>query len=149
VQRPNNPAPKILSGKRVNDGGFTLIETIASIIIILVAVVGLFAIFTNSIASRNTAQPFEVAVGTQYVQEKLEMIYANKRNPRPNPTLVGFDNIPLGTTNEIIGNGYTRVTTVGQWSVDTDTDNYKQVTVQVLHNGALVAQGVVLVARYQ
>ena len=127
--------------------GFTLIETIASIVIILIATVGLFIIVTSAIAPTETPQPYETATGTQYVQEKLEMILADKRNPLSSK---GFNNIDTAHyPSENLGNGYARATTVGAWAVNTDTSLYKYINVQVTHNGVLVAQGALLVASYQ
>ncbi len=121
--------------------GFTLIETICSIVIISVAVIGLFAIVTNCVVSNNTPQPFEIAVGTQYVQEKLERIYAEKRSHGMAFTDINTSRYP----DEPLGNGYTRTTKVDAWPWDADV-NYKRISVQVSHNGTHVADGVLLVA---
>jgi Tfp pilus assembly protein PilV len=141
MKRPINPAPTGFPCKRANERGFTLIETALSIVIILIAVIGLFAIFTNSIASRNAPQSFEIAAGIQYLQEGLERVYADRRNPDRGFSYVATSgNYP----NETLGNGYARTTVIADWtSVD-----YKQVTVTVTHNGATVASGVLLVANY-
>ncbi len=125
-------------------GGFTLIETVFAIMIILIAVVGLFAIFTNAVAPSNAPQPYEIAVGIQYMQEGLERVYADRRNLSR-----GFSYItPANYPNENLGAGYSRTTTIGAWPVDTDTATYVQVTVQVSHNGRTVAQGATLMANY-
>lgn len=132
--------------KRMTEGGFTLLEIIMSIVIMSIAVTGLYAIVTTSIASRNAPQPFEITIGTQYVQDKLEKIYADKRNPSSSR---GFANIDTAHyPGETLGNGYTRTTTVGAWSVNPDTNAYKQITVQVLHNGVTVASATTLVTKY-
>jgi prepilin-type N-terminal cleavage/methylation domain-containing protein len=139
---------KRVSGRllRLGQGGFTLIETVVSVIVILIATAGLFAIFTTSITPRNTPQPFEIATGAQYVQEKLEMVLGDRRNPSASK---GFANIDTAHyPSETLASGYSRTTTVGSWPVNTDTATYKQITVQVTHNGSVVAQGVLLVASY-
>ena len=126
--------------------GFTLIETTFSIVIILIAILGLSAIATNSLSPSNAIQPAEVAMGTQYVQEKLEMVLSDRRNPSSSK---GFDNIDTAHyPGENLGGGYARTTAVGAWSVNTDQAIYRQITVQVSHNGTLVAQGTLLVADY-
>jgi len=136
----------LIAGKRIKDGGFTLLELIMSIVIISIASVGLFAIFTTSIVSRNAPQPFEITVGTQYVQEKLEKIYADKRNPSSSK---GFTNIDTAHyPPETLVNGYTRTTTVGAWPGNTDFAAYRQITVQVLRNNVIVASATTLVTKY-
>ena len=121
---------KRVSGRllHLGQGGFTLIETVASVIIILIATVGLFAIYTTSIAPRNTPQPFEIATGAQYVQEKLEMVLGDRRNQSGSRgfTYISSANYP----SETLTAGYSRTTTVGSWPVNTDTATYKQITVQ-------------------
>ncbi len=128
-----------------DQAGFTLIETIISIVIILIAVTGLFAIFTTSIASRNTPQPYEITIGTQYVQEGLERVYADRRNPARGFTYIVQANYAAEPS---LGSGYGRTTTIGAWPVNTDQKTYKQVTVQVTHNSLTVATGVSLMANY-
>lgn len=143
---PTQDVPRRLC--RCSDSrGFTLIETVISIVIILIAVVGLCAIVTTSIAPSAAPQPAEVAAGTLYVEEKLETILGDRRNPSASK---GFGNIDSAHyPGESMGSGYTRTTTVGSWPVNTDTTTFKYVTVQVTHNGRLVAQGALLVANYQ
>ncbi len=129
----------------MNRRGFTLIETVISVVIILVGVIGLFTVITNSIAARNAPQSFEIAAGAQYVQEGLERVYADRRNPDR-----GFDYIIPGNhaadpTPPL--NGFTRTWTVEPWGGQPQTE-YRQVTVTVSRNGRVVATGALLVAAY-
>jgi len=125
--------------------GFTLIETVVSIVIILIAVVGLSAIFTTSIAPSAAPLPTEVATGAEYVEQKLEMILGDRMSPSKGFSTISTANYP----GETLGNGYTRTTTVDAWPVNTNTNTYRRITVQVLHNGRTVATGVLLVSNYQ
>ena len=143
------PARKKDRGRRLRpgQGGFTLIETIAAVVIILIATAGLFAIVSNSITPKNSPQPMEITTGAEYVQEKLEMVLGDRRNQSGSR---GFDYIRSANyPSETLGSGYSRTTTIGAWPGNTDTTTFKQVTVQVTHNGTVVAQGVLLVANYQ
>lgn len=139
---------KANGNKGINTGttraGFTLIETIISIVIISMAVIGLFAVFTTSIASRTGPQPFEIAVGAQYVQEGLEKVYADRRNPLRGFGYIVSANYPAEPS---LGGGFARTTAIGAWAGGPQTD-YLEVAVTATHNGVTVASGVLLVAKY-
>jgi Tfp pilus assembly protein PilV len=147
IQGDIHPVPAFKErGKRAYTGrcGFTLIETVISIVIVLVAVVGLFAIFATSISPFAAPQPYETTIGAQYVQEGLERVYADRRNLSRNFAFIVPGNYP----SENLGAGYIRTTTIGAWPFNADTATYRQVTVQVTHNGRLVARGTSLFANY-
>ncbi len=142
MSRGSENTPVTAEGR---EAGFTLIETIISVVIILFAVAGLFAIFTTSIASRNAPQPFETGVGARYVQEGLEAVYGDRRNPARGFSYIVQANYPAEAA---LGGGYGRTTTIGPWPVDTDQTAFQQITVRVTRRGMVVATGVGLVANY-
>ncbi|MGA3084668.1 MAG: prepilin-type N-terminal cleavage/methylation domain-containing protein [Thermodesulfobacteriota bacterium] len=135
----------LFPGKRKGQAGFTLIETIMALVIIMIAVIGLISVFSTSIARRSGPQSFEITIGTQYVQEGLEKVYADRRNTSRGFSYIISTNYP---SEPSLGSGYGRTTTIGAWPFKTDTTTYKQVTVRVTHNSVTVASGVLLVANY-
>jgi prepilin-type N-terminal cleavage/methylation domain-containing protein len=131
---------------RARARGFTLIETIASVVIMSVSVLGLVSVYTTVMAARNVPQPLEITKGTQFAQEGLERVIADRRSREQGK---GFAGIVQGNyVTENLPGGYTRTTTVGAWPHDNDTNLYRQVTVQVAARGRVVGQGTSLVANY-
>ncbi len=135
---------RVLSSLNFGPKGFTLIETVMSMVIISIAVMGVLQIFFVGMAPRNTPFSFEITIGTQLVQERLEQIEAARGN-----TSLGFNWIVTGNfPAESLTGGYSRTTTISSWPVDTDQTKYKQISVAVNHNGRTVASAMTLVANY-
>ncbi|MBI5604485.1 MAG: prepilin-type N-terminal cleavage/methylation domain-containing protein [Deltaproteobacteria bacterium] len=127
--------------KAINDKGFTLIETIISLVILSIAVTGVLQVFFTGLAPRNAPLSIEITTGTQLVQEGLERVKADRSNPAR-----GFAYIVSANYLPITINGYVRTTTIAPgWGGDV---NYTQVTVSVTHNSRTVASATTLVANF-
>ncbi len=61
-----------------NEGGFTLIELIITIIVLAIAGIGVMSVFSNSM--RTGANPLVVAQATQLVREKMEIVMGDRQN---------------------------------------------------------------------
>jgi prepilin-type N-terminal cleavage/methylation domain-containing protein len=71
---------------RKSQGGFTLIETIITLIVLSIAAVGVLSVFTTGI--KGSANPLLVDQATQLAQEKMDMILGDRLN-----TAFGFAHI--------------------------------------------------------
>jgi prepilin-type N-terminal cleavage/methylation domain-containing protein len=132
------------SGIHFGPKGFTLIETIMSMVILSIAVMGVLKVFVAGMAPRNAPISIEITLGNQLVQEGLEKIMAAHRN-----TSRGFDWIVTGNfPAETLTGGYSRTTTISTWAGDTDLTHFKQILVSVSHSGRTVASATTLVANY-
>ena len=142
-----SPIQKTFKKKEIADKGFTLIETIMTIVILSIAVVGILQVFFSGLAPRNAPMSIEITIGTQLVQEGLERIKADRQN-----TARGFSYITSANyqAESLSGafSGYTRTTTISSWPIDTDTTKYKQVSVAVTHSSRTVANVTTIVANY-
>lgn len=84
--------------------GFTLIELVLVIVMITVASVPLFSLFTQATSSLLSNEDLQAAV--QLAQEKAEGVLAQRRNQ-------GFASIATGTTPEAgVYNGFNRTTVI-------------------------------------
>ncbi|MGA3084672.1 MAG: prepilin-type N-terminal cleavage/methylation domain-containing protein [Thermodesulfobacteriota bacterium] len=129
----------------INNKGFTLIEALISVVILSIAVTGIFLIFSAGLAPRKAPISIEHTTGAQLVQERLELIKADCNNPARGFVYIASANYPSETLTGAFA-GYTRTTTISpSWGGDL---NYTQVTVAVTHNGFTVARATTLVAKY-
>jgi prepilin-type N-terminal cleavage/methylation domain-containing protein len=90
------------------ENGFTLIELVMVIVILAVAAVPLFGLFTQASASLLDNERIQTAV--QLAQERAESIIAQRR-------AADFAGVGLGTTTDVLGtnySAYTRTVTVTQ-----------------------------------
>ncbi|OPY70625.1 MAG: hypothetical protein A4E57_00469 [Syntrophorhabdaceae bacterium PtaU1.Bin034] len=124
--------------------GFTLIELILAIVIMGVCGLGFLSVFTRVMAPKNAPQPYEIVTGTELVQEGLERIAGDRRNPDRGCGWIVSGNY----LQESLPGGYTRTTSIGAWPPNTDLDNYKQATVIVTKGGKIVGKAAYLVANY-
>lgn len=86
--------------------GFTLIELVLVIVIITVASMPLFSLFTQATSSLLSNEDLQAAV--QLAQEKAEDVLAQRRNQ-------GFASVATGTTPEAgVYNGFNRTTVITQ-----------------------------------
>ncbi len=94
-------------GKRTEQSGFTLIELIAVIIIIAVAAVPLFGLFSQ--AGRSLLAEEKIQTATQLAQARAEYLMAVRRNRG-----YGDPEVSAPLTETLTGNyaGYTLTTTV-------------------------------------
>lgn len=68
------------SGLRTpNSRGFTLIETIMTLVVLSIATVGVLAVF--SAGSKGSADPLLITQATQLAQDRMETIIGDRRNP--------------------------------------------------------------------
>ena len=146
---PDNMSMKALLRKKnfkaINHQGFTLIETIISLLILSIAVTGVLQVFFTGLAPKNAPLSIEITTGTQLVQEGLERIKADRNNPVRGFAYIISANYPTETLGGAF-TGYVRTTTIAPgWGGDV---NYTQVTVAVTHNGRTVANATTLVANY-
>jgi prepilin-type N-terminal cleavage/methylation domain-containing protein len=74
---------------KMNKGGFTLIETIITLVVLSIAAVGVLSVFTTGI--KGSASPSLVGQATQLAQEKMDMIIGDRMN-----TARGFNYIIPG-----------------------------------------------------
>jgi prepilin-type N-terminal cleavage/methylation domain-containing protein len=63
---------------RKNQGGFTLIETIITLIVLSIAAVGVLSVFTTGM--RGSANPMVIDQATQLAQEKMDTIFGDRIN---------------------------------------------------------------------
>ncbi len=61
-----------------NEGGFTLIELIITIVVLAIAGIGVMSVFSNSM--RTGANPLVVAQANLLVREKMEIIMGDRQN---------------------------------------------------------------------
>ncbi len=134
-----------LSGIHFRHKGFTLIETVMTMVILSIAVMGILQVFFVGLAPRNAPTSLEITIGTQLVQEGLERIRADRRNAGRGFDYITSANYPAETLSGVFS-GYSRTTTIApSWQGNA---SYTQVTVSVTHNNRTVASAVTLVADY-
>lgn len=90
--------------------GFTLIETIITLVVLSIAAVGVLSVFTVGI--RGSANPLVVEQAVQLAQEKMDDIIGDREN-----TALGFAqiipaNYPAETAAQLGFAGFSRTTTI-------------------------------------
>jgi len=134
---------RCLSGINFGRKGFTLIETIMTMVILSIAVMGVLQVFYVGMAPKNVPTSFELTIGNQLAQEGLERIKADSKNAARGFDYIISSNYPAETLSGGFS-GYSRTTTISpSWQGDA---NYTQVTVSVTHNNRTVASATTLVA---
>ncbi len=127
----------------VSKYGFTLIEMTMAIVIMGVCGLGLFSVFSTILAPKGGAvQPYEMIAGVELVQEGLERVVGDRRNPDRGFDWITTAHYPV----ENLPGGYTRTTTIEAWG--DDIDNFRQVTVTVTKGGRTVGRATYLVVKY-
>jgi prepilin-type N-terminal cleavage/methylation domain-containing protein len=125
--------------------GFTLIETVMALVILSIAVAGILQVFFTGLAPRNAPLPIEITIGTQLVQERLERIKADRKNPARGFGYIISANYPAETLTAPFA-GFTRTTTISPgWQGEA---NYTLVAVAVANNNRTVASATTLVTNY-
>jgi len=126
-----------------NQAGFTLIELIVVLVIIAVASVPLFGLFSQ--ASISLISNEQIQTAAQLAQEGAEKVLASRRDQ-------GFAAIPTGTSNETLaGNftGFTRSTVISATATACPGGTTcKQVVVAVSQGGTLRSQVSFLLVDY-
>ena len=122
----------MLSGERMGQRGFTLIELIAVIIVIAVATVPLFGLFSQ--AGRSLLVDEKIQTATQLAQARAEHLLAVRRNRG-----YGDPAVSANLTETLSGSyaGYTRTTTIVPFSGPACPGGgvCKQVAVRVVEGG--------------
>lgn len=109
-----------------------MIEMVVFIVVIAIVGVALLTALTNPLTGAGTQQ--EAVYVTQLAQERLEVVLGQKRRegfPGSDPCGSGA---ALATCN--VPAGYNISTTFSAWSGNTDTDNYRVITVSVTGGGS-------------
>ncbi len=137
---------------RRRSGGFTLIEIVAVIVLMAIAVLGILAVFGD--ASRTLGLNVASQTGSQLAQQMAEQILADRRNPARGYAYIIPANYPVGPvpvpgspnytrtitiTNNITTNPPCPVTTAGTCS---------QVVVTISSGGQVASSATFMVANY-
>lgn len=98
-------------GSCIEQRGFTLIELIAVMVIIAIAAVPLFSLFSQ--AGRSLLADEKIQTGTQLAQARAEYLMAVRRNRG-----YGDAEVSANLTEPLTGNyaGYTRTTTIAAFA---------------------------------
>jgi len=93
-----------------NQAGFTLIETIITLVVLSIAAVGVLSVFTVGI--RGSANPLVVEQAVQLAQERMDDIIGDREN-----AAIGFAqiipiNYPAETAVQLGFPGFSRTTTI-------------------------------------
>jgi prepilin-type N-terminal cleavage/methylation domain-containing protein len=133
-------------GQKPGDSGFTLIETIITLVVLSIAAVGVLSVFTVGI--KGSANPLVVDQAVQLAQERMDTIIGDRENVPPTGTR-GFAWIVPGNYNASPGvavpgfMGFTRsesiycvtaadlITSIGSPGVGGCASGYTHVTVTV------------------
>ena len=127
IQNKISGARSQKSGKN----GFTLIETIITLVVLSIAVVGVLSVFTSGI--KGSANPLLLSQATQFAQGEMDQIFGEKMVPG------GFGSIVTGgcvLTQPDPGFTCTRTVcfvTLADLNTCGAPTNYKHVTVTVNH----------------
>lgn len=68
-----------VGSRKSGESGFTLIETIITLVVLSIAAVGVLSVFTVGI--KGSANPLVAEQAVQLAQEKMDMIIADRENP--------------------------------------------------------------------
>jgi prepilin-type N-terminal cleavage/methylation domain-containing protein len=101
-------------GQKPGESGFTLIETIITLVVLSIAAVGVLSVFTTGI--KGSANPLVVEQAVQLAQERMDTIIGDRENAPPTGTR-GFGYIiPGNYLAEAAGSfgfaGFSRTTTI-------------------------------------
>lgn len=66
-------------GQKTGAGGFSLIEVIITLVVLAIAAVGVISVFVAG--SPGTAEPLILSQASRLVQEKMDLIAADRREP--------------------------------------------------------------------
>jgi prepilin-type N-terminal cleavage/methylation domain-containing protein len=106
-----NNEPGVRSRKS-GENGFTLIETVITLVVLSIAAIGVLSVFTVGI--KGSANPLVAEQAVQLAQEKMDMIIGDRENPAVG---FGFSHIVPGSyPAESAGSfgfaGFSRTTTI-------------------------------------
>lgn len=79
VSRPNDIMSECRMIRTPNSKGFTLIETIITLVVLSIAAVGVLSVFTTGI--KGSADPLILSQAISLAQEKMDIIIGDRQNP--------------------------------------------------------------------
>lgn len=116
---------QLVTGKKYQQGGFSLLETLIAIVVLMIGLLAVLATFALSIG--NTASVQYDSIARQKAAEAIESIYTARQTSQ-----ITFDKIQnQGTGNGIFVAGFTPMTDAGPDGLDNTADDVPAASIRL------------------